>query len=597
MEKHKIGSLYAAQTGFHSNQQKKFKKKYNTNAFLRLTIFIASLVALYFSFQATVWIVAIVVALAFIVFLILVQKSARLEYLKKWHATLLTINQNEKASLQGENSAFDSGKEFMSADHAFSYDLDLFGGDGFFSTLNRASRPGGKQKLAEWLMNPFLNESEIEAQQEAFNELAPQIKWRQKFIANGHMNPLTTENDTLINNLSGYRFFTPKFLVNKFLRYGLPILTFSLIMLSTFGVLPSGYWIVAVLLQWFFTGLAGRHFKKANTATGRTEKVMSTQAKLIEMIVEQEWKSIRLKDIRNAFIEKTSAIRQIKSLAAILKSMEYRNNLIVGFIANSLLIWDIQCLARFEKWHRLNSQFLPKWMNALDEMDAFISGGNYVFNHPDFVLPTFTEKAVLEAKNLGHPLLDENKRITNDYHFESGTFFHIITGANMAGKSTFLRTVALNLVMARCGLPVCGKTYSFSPVRIFTSMRTTDSLSKDESYFYAELKRLKSAYDKIRQGEHVMLILDEILKGTNSEDKRQGSLAFLKRLMQFSVSGIVATHDTQLGELEKNYPDKVKNYCFEIEIDGQDVNFDYKLKPGITKTMNARLLMEQMGLT
>ncbi len=588
---------YTDQAAFHAKMQQTYKKRYNWNALLRLAVFITSLVALYFSFQTTVWGVAIVFTVAVIAFLILVQKSARLEYLKKWHTALLSINQNEQKSLQGNNEAFESGSEFMMSDHAFSYDLDLFGADGFFPTLNRTTRPGGKQRLAKWLMNPFLKEDEIKAQQQTFSELSHHLKWRQKFIAHGHINPLTEESDALIKKLSDYSFPTPKFLVNKLLRYGLPALTFTFIILSIFGLFPSGYWIIAVLLQWLFIGLAGRYFKKANAATGRTEKIMSTQAKLIEMIFEEQWKSKTLNDIRNTFIADVNAVQQIKSLAAILKSMEYRNNLVVGFIANSVLLWDIQCLARFGKWHRFNRQFLPKWINALDEMDAYISGANYVYNHPDFVFPEFTDQSLIEADNLGHPLLNDEKRITNDYLLEKSTSFHVITGANMAGKSTFLRTIALSSVMAMSGLPVCAKSFKFKPVKVFTSMRTTDSLSKDESYFYAELKRLKAAYDKIKEGEHILLILDEILKGTNSEDKRQGSMAFLKRLMQFEVSGIVATHDTQLGDLEKLFPDNVKNYCFEIEIDGQDVDFDYKLQRGITQTMNARLLMEQMGLT
>jgi DNA mismatch repair ATPase MutS len=236
----------------------------------------------------------------------------------------------------------------------------------------------------------------------------------------------------------------------------------------------------------------------------------------------------------------------------------------------------------------------------LGEVDAYISLGNYAFNNPDFVYPVISDNThntnVFSVKNLGHQLIEESKRVCNDFVLESRGTVCIISGANMAGKSTFLRTIAVNYILGMAGAPVCATEMSFIPSKLFTSMRTTDSLSDNESYFYAELKRLKTLKSRIEKGEPVFFILDEILKGTNSADKSSGSKLFLKKLIENGGTGLIATHDTSLGEMESDYGGLIINKCFEIEIEGEIIKFDYKLQNGITKKMNAGLLMKQMGI-
>jgi DNA mismatch repair ATPase MutS len=237
-------------------------------------------------------------------------------------------------------------------------------------------------------------------------------------------------------------------------------------------------------------------------------------------------------------------------------------------------------------------------LNLLGEVDALASLANYAYNNPDHSFPEIIDSGpVIDAVRLGHPLLGRNTRVDNDFSIGSRGQVFIITGANMSGKSTFLRTIALNMVLAMTGAPVCAVEMKFSPVKLFTSMRTTDSLSSNESYFYAELKRLKILKEKLEGGENIFFILDEILKGTNSSDKSSGSLMFLKQLIELGGTGIIATHDISLGGMEKEFPGNVVNKCFEIEIDGQNISFDYILRDGITSKMNAVVLMKQMGIT
>jgi DNA mismatch repair ATPase MutS len=261
------------------------------------------------------------------------------------------------------------------------------------------------------------------------------------------------------------------------------------------------------------------------------------------------------------------------------------------------LLWDYICIFRLEKWKAGFKDLFPVWLEMLGEVDALISFSNYAANNPDFTYPAISiDNTVISAKNLGHQLIEANKRVCNDFKLERHGIICIVSGANMAGKSTFLRTIAINFILGMAGAPVCAEKMSFIPLKLFTSMRTTDSLSNNESYFYAELKRLKLLKAKIENGEPVLFILDEILKGTNSADKSLGSKLFLGKMIELGATGLIATHDTSLGELENSWPDQIINKCFEIEIEGENIKFDYKLHNGITRKMNAAFLMKQMGI-
>jgi DNA mismatch repair ATPase MutS len=251
---------------------------------------------------------------------------------------------------------------------------------------------------------------------------------------------------------------------------------------------------------------------------------------------------------------------------------------------------------RLEEWKYEYREMFPLWLEMIGKVDAYISLGNYAFNNPDFVYPVISDNNVFSAKMVGHPLIDENKRVCNDFSQKSRGAICIVSGANMAGKSTFLRTIAVNYILGMTGAPVCATEMNFIPMNLFTSMRTVDSLSSNESYFYAELKRLKTLKTKIEKQEQVFFILDEILKGTNSADKSLGSKLFMKKLIVLRATGLIATHDISLGDLENEYPESVFNMCFEVEIDGEQIRFDYKLNKGITLKMNAALLMKQMGI-
>lgn len=592
-----IKNHYKEKAAKHKAIFEQNRKKLNINASLRISVFVIAAIGFYFTLKTEVPVVIGWLLLSIIVFATLIKLSERLEWNKKWNKSLQTINDQELDAIEYKLQHFDSGMAFADSTHAFSYDLDIFSIDGFYQHLNRTSRPGGAKLLASWLQNPLTSFSDIKQRQQAFEELAPQIEFRQQFSAHGRIAPLDIEMQRNLLKIENQETGNPSLIQNKIFRFGFPLLTISVFILNLLGFLPFGYTILTILTQWVIAGAIRKKTQSTAQILGKSERLLQSQQKLIELILAQNWKTELLINIQQQLGENSGAAHiEMKKLAGIVKKFEARYNMVVYFIANSFLLWDLQCVSTYTTWHNKNKNNLKRWMNTLDHMDASNSCANYTYNNPDFTFPTPSEEFQVEANQLAHPLIKRSKRIANDYCLKNNTGFHIVTGANMAGKSTFLRTVSLNLIMAMSGLPVCAKNFHFSPTTIFTSMRTSDSLSNDESYFYAELKRLKTALDLIKDGKNTLLILDEILKGTNSTDKRDGSMAFLKQLLKYDVHGIIATHDIQLGELETTHPNYFKNYCFEITIEPNEILFDYKLRQGVTQTMNAQLLMKQMGL-
>lgn len=262
-----------------------------------------------------------------------------------------------------------------------------------------------------------------------------------------------------------------------------------------------------------------------------------------------------------------------------------------------ILLWHVRYARLMEKWAQQNKENIEVWFAAIGKFDALVSGGTFAYNHPDYIYPKTADSFVFEAKGLGHPLLNGDVCVRNDVTIAKRGFFLVVTGANMAGKSTYLRTIGVNHTLACMGMPVCAHSLTFYPGQLVTNLRTADSLADNESYFFAELKRLKMIIDRLQSGEELFIILDEILKGTNSEDKQKGSMALMKQLISLNGNGIIATHDLLLGTLESEFPNNVKNYRFEADIRNDELTFSYKVREGVAQNMNACFLMKQMGIT
>ena len=288
---------------------------------------------------------------------------------------------------------------------------------------------------------------------------------------------------------------------------------------------------------------------------------------------------------------------QIKILKSILDRFDLRLNIVGPLFMNSFLLWDVRQMIALNEWRRKNKAVVPKMFNTIAEMEVLISIAAVHFNYHYWCLPKFSDAYFFfESTALGHPLIPEKERVNNDFKVEQNTLISLVTGSNMAGKSTFLRSVGVNIVLAQMGAPVCAKTFIMSPIRLMTSMRISDNLAENTSTFYAELKKLKNIIEAVNLRENVFVLLDEILRGTNSHDRHTGSAAFITQLIRHNAFAVIATHDLELANLEKEYPQSLENYHFDVQVRGEELFFDYKLKDGVCHSLNASLLMKKIGI-
>jgi DNA mismatch repair ATPase MutS len=358
------------------------------------------------------------------------------------------------------------------------------------------------------------------------------------------------------------------------------------------------------LVVWFFVGLgfSGLYLKKVNILYDEATKAKDTfrqYHKLLDKIERAKFTAPILKEKQQAIQRGSQKASQIfAQFSKTLDALDQRNNLLIAIVANGFLLRDLKISVKIENWIKNYHDQVENWFEDIAFFDAQNSLANYAFNHPESVYPEIKNAGfVIKANNLGHPLIKKEERVSNNFTINSQNFY-IITGANMAGKSTFLRTISISIVMANVGLPVCAESFKYDPIKLITSMRTTDSLADDESYFFSELKRLKFIVDTIdpkRSKEKYFIILDEILKGTNSTDKAIGSKKFVTKLVASNSTGIIATHDLSLCEIEKDLL-QIKNYYFDAEIIDDELHFDYQLKDGICKNMNASFLLKKMEI-
>jgi len=565
---------------------------------LRFVTFIGGFVLIYFGFlyKPTAGLLLIpAVTVMFLYLLILYSSHSRK---KSFYSSLSIINLNEAGAVSGDLSPFEAGNSYIDTGHDFSNDVDLFGNSSLFQYLNRTVTGYGRDILAGWLSNPYPLASELTSRQDAVSELAAKDNWRQEFLAHG-MKKVIEKSDvaTLLKWMEEGTIIRSS-TVKLILIWVLPAITLLSLLLVASGTIHYSIFTFIFLANLLFVSSGLRKINKIHNDVSGKYNYLSSMDELLKAFNNESFDSKILNSIKlNVSGKKVSAAIAVKKLGRLIQAFDSRMNFIVGFMLNGLLLWDYHSIYRLEKWKAEYKELFPTWLEMLGRIDALISLGNYAFNNPHFVYPVISDgNRILSALKLGHPLIDEKQRICNDFSLERSGTVCIISGANMAGKSTFQRTVAVNYILGMAGAPVCADKMEFTTLQLFTSMRTTDSLSHNESYFYAELKRLKVLKSRIENGEKILFILDEILKGTNSADKSLGSRLFLQKLVRLGGTGLIATHDISLGELENDYPGVIINKCFEIEIEGETINFDYKLQEGITHKMNAAFLMKQMGI-
>jgi hypothetical protein len=598
MESEKLKEKYFEEAASFRYKAEKENKTLLLLSVLRLITFTGglALVLIFFTISGLSGIISLLSVTA--IFLYLLKSYSVHTSHKEYLINLEAINLNEGKALEGDFSMFEDGSCFAHSDHDFSYDLDIFGTSSLFQYLNRTCTGYGRKVLAEWLSDPYILSSSLEFRQRTISEMSSMNDWRQSFLATGMNKSLEKDHISGITEWLKKESVIDSSVFRRTIIWMLPALTLISLVLMVAGLIHYSIFVIFVIINSFIIFFNLRRSSAIHEELTGRFRFLSSLGRLLELIENESFESPLINRMKSGINDgNRSAVSSLKELGRIIRAFDSRLNVIVGFVFNGLLLWDLHCIRRLEKWKTLNRNQFPLWLEMLGQVDAFISLGNYAYNNPAFVYPSLSEDGIpFYARQLGHQLIDPATRVYNDFSLSGKGKICIISGANMAGKSTFLRSVAVNYIIAMAGAPVCATELRFTPVRLFTSMRTTDSLSSGESYFYAELKRLKKLEEKLAAGENIFFILDEILKGTNSEDKSQGSRLFINKVLSLGGTGLIATHDTLLGTMEKEHPDVIINKCIEVDIDGDKINFDYKLRDGIASKKNAVLLMRQMGI-
>lgn len=595
-------------------QLQKARKHIRYISLLRLILFVEA-IASTIIFWSDGWLkLTLFAILPILLFIWMVQNHNRWFYRKDFLKKKIEINEQELRAIQYDYSSFDSGKEYINPAHLYTFDLDVFGERSLFQYINRTSTPIGKQQLANWFNTHLEKKEMIEQRQEAIRELSTDLEYRQKFRLLGLLYKGkyadATEIKEWANSPSYYR-------KHQFLRI-LPAIVGSINFLcigaAIAGVLSASIAGAVFVSFVIFSFIFSKGITKMQVTYGEKLQILSTYADQILITEKKEMRSPILQKLKTELTSQSlsksnhnlppsqtthrqTASQAVHHLSKLMNALDQRNNMLMSTVLNGLLFWELRQVLRIEKWKETHTSDLPRWLEAIGEIDAYCSLATFAYNHSEYIFPQISSHSFhLQAESLGHPLMNRDQCVRNGIDIEKSPFFIIITGANMAGKSTYLRTVGVNYLLACIGAPVCANRMEISPARLITSLRTSDSLTDNESYFFAELKRLKLIIDKLKAGEELFIILDEILKGTNSMDKQKGSFALIKQFMMMHANGIIATHDLLLGTLVNLFPQNIHNYCFEADITNNELTFSYQMKEGVAQNMNACFLMKKMGI-
>ncbi|PTN07219.1 MutS-related protein [Mangrovibacterium marinum] len=528
----------------------------------------------------------------FALFLWIIRKNILAERKELLLKRLITINENEIKAIKGSFSHFSDGHEFIDSAHPYSFDLDVFGQGSLFQFLNRTTTPLGKQKLANFLKQTETKVEKLLRKQQAVAELEDDPDWGQQFATHGYLDnekdlkllEQFSENDHLRNP--------------RKIQVLISVIPFVSVIAGLMYLAGIANWSILLLLA-AFNGTV-LYFSKKTIAKyyyhfGNQAEILQKYLRLIQLIEAKQVRSADLTALKSTLkLNDQPASAIIQQLQGYLSKFDYRKNLLFIIVANTFFLWDLIYVYKLNRWHLQYHRKLQQWIDSIATFDALLSLSAFNFNHPEFATPTFTDdEFCMDGKNLAHPLIRESGRIGNDFSMTRQGQLIILTGANMAGKSTFLRTIGINLILAVNGCRCCADSFNLKPVRIFTNMRTTDNLMKAESYFHAELLRLQAILNQLKSGVETFVLIDEMLKGTNSEDKLEGSKELTRQLVRLKANGIISTHDLKLTELHNDFPKKVLPLCFEVSIENDQLVFDYRLRSGVTKTMNAIFLMRK----
>lgn len=588
-------SIYQTELQKYQLLFSKTSKASNILSGARLILILLAIIAGYQFFKNDSHAFGAMLILCVVFFLLLVRHHDKLKQKKRFYEQLVKVNEAEIAAMNGDFSSFSSGAQYVDPQHAYSYDLDVFGDNSIFQYLNRTATVIGADRLAQYFLG-HQSDAEIIESQEAIRDLAGQVPWRQEFQATGQLHPDHKSSYELLLQWSA---LPSKRTVG--LRVLWQVLTLATVATGLAFIITQSkaVWDALVALTTVNLIVVVAHGKKIKDALQYLNaifKVVEQYGFLLRYIEQGKFSSSKLLRLQQKLRHNgQTASASIIKLSGLMHQLESVQNLIGAVVFNSLFLYHVHILLALEKWKANHAAQVKNWVDIIAEIEALSSFGHFSFNNPAFVFPTISDKIELKCTELGHPLIAKEKRVCNDIQFENAGFV-ILTGSNMSGKSTFLRSLGINLLLAKIGAPVCATVCTTFNFEIFVSMKLSDSLHDNESYFYAELKRLKRTIEQLETGRPGFVLLDEVLRGTNSNDKLAGTIGLLETMLRIKSTGMLATHDLNVCDLQAKYPESLRNMCFEVEMTQDDLHFDYQLRDGVCVNKSASFLMKKMGV-
>ena len=560
---------------------KQYHQQYNAIAFARLIDLLFAIAIGYKAINESSWLWGFLAAVMIVLFFLLIGKHKQIAVKRRIAKAKIAINEREIAFIEQGIYPADNGKDFEPAQHPYAYDLDILGEKSLYHYLNRTHTYLGRKRLAQRLLYP--DTTTILTHQEAIKALTPQLAWRQTFMAHAEQ---IDDSPSFYDRLQQWA-AAPTTPMGKFMRVFTVIspivFTLSAIIgyIYDYEVLKSiAKLLLTINLSVFFFFIGKMSKEKLGF-----EHTYAMLYAFKECIAQVE----------THFPEKNKqASTHIAQLSRLLDDLDSVSNILVSIPLNIFSFYHLHRYRALLQWKRTYGTHIAQWLETVATTEVLCSFANFAYNNPHFVYPTFNNQYRISFEDVGHPLIAENERITNNITLDEAHFI-ILTGSNMSGKSTFLRTLGVNMLLAQVGLPVCAREASIHPLPLLVSMRLSDSLSDGKSYFFAEINRIEQIMTALKR-ERCMVLLDEILRGTNSEDKQYGTIKIIERLLSLKAIGIVATHDIEVCKTADRYPEQLQNKCFESYIHEGELSFDYKLREGICQNKNATFLMEKLGI-
>jgi len=506
--------------------------------------------------------------------------------------------------IEGRFDAYPSrGDRFVSDEHPHTSDLGIFGPSSIFQLVDATHTRRGEECLARWLSEPTAASGVLE-RQEAVRELRAHGGMREELYVLGALIAADKPNpDPLLAWAEGGTNVDSP-MMRRSVAVALPIVTAFVFTLGQLDVLPSNVWLAALAVQWIFALSLLPKIEPIAAAVSSREGALARYRSMLELIEKERFEAPTLRRSQADLGRENGgrvASAEIRRLSTIVGFLDARHNEAFRFFIGPLVLWDAHCVLALETWRKRAGGHVRRWLEVIGEIEALSSLAGFAHDHPEHAWPTLSDTPAFSAKGLGHPLIDPSHLVRNDVALRGPGTALLVTGSNMSGKSTLLRSMGVNASLAMAGAPVVAEELVTSAFEVRTSMWARDSLAKGVSHFYAELEKLKRVVDGIESERPLFFLLDEILQGTNSRERVIGARSVLRHLLERGAMGAVSTHDIGLLDLPPELDAKLDKVHFEEQVkeapDGAStMTFDYRLRPGVVRSTNALRLMKMVGI-